>query len=104
MKKRVHAELGDFNYGFSEHDEGFSTGNISKTPKRSTLMRMNDDSNKKCKMLPNKIIDMLVTVAVRQVLQILFCSEKESAREVKYKIRLITIKNISKSHELLSWR
>ena len=56
-------------------------------------MRMNDDINNKCKILPNRIIDMLVTVAKIKVLQILYFSEKEGAREVKHKTRLLAIKH-----------
>ena len=77
MHKRIYAELGYFNCVSYEQDEGENADNCSETPRRSTSTSVDNDVNRKFVVLPNRIIEVPVTMTRRQVSNILCFRERE---------------------------
>ena len=99
MKKRCRVDYGAFGCGGSENDSSNESGsdndvisNSSEAPRRSVPTHRNDNVEDERKASLSTIIDMLVNVSRRQALQILCCDEKDDAKEVKRRHRLLARK------------
>ena len=59
------------------------SNNSRETPRRNTPMCGSDNVEDEHKTSPNRIINMPMSMNIRQSLQILCCEEKDDVKEVK---------------------